>query len=121
MQAVLHILESLLFFGIGPLLWASGLILFLRSPSSLRRKVIWTLVLVTMGVVVGWLLPASAIREKFAIVIVLLPLLALADVTLMSSHRGFMFWLRACGFEICTVFAVAAWCRFVINSVRLGQ
>jgi hypothetical protein len=118
---MLHVLESVLFFGVGPLLWTSGLVLFLRSPLSPRRKAIWTSVLVAIGAVIGLLLSASAIREKFAIVLALLPLLALADVKLMSSHRGFLFWLRGCGFEICTVFAVAAWCRFVISTIRLGQ
>ncbi len=110
-----HVLESVLFFGLGPLLWASGLVLFLHSPSSRRRKITWTLILVLIGVFVGFVLSAAAIREKFAILLVLLPLLALADVKLMSSRRGFTFWLRACGFEICTVFAVAAWCRYMLG------
>lgn len=116
-----HALEATLFFGMGPLLWASGLVLFLRSPLSRTRKLIWTSVLVAIGIGMGFLLSAAAIREKFVIVVVLLPLLALADVKLMSSHRGFTFWLRACGFEVCTAFAVAAWCRYLIGTVSVRR
>ncbi len=113
-----HALEAALFFGLGPLLWVSGLVLFLRSPLSQRRKILWTLFLAAIGVVVGFLLPASAIREKFVLLLLLLPLLAVADVMLMSSRRGFTFWLRACGFEVCTVFGVAAWCRYVVETFK---
>lgn len=115
---MLDVIESVLFFGIGPLLWVSGLSLFIRSPLSQRRKLIWTSVLFGVGAAVGMLLPAPAIREKFALVIALLPLLAVADVKLMSSHRSFTFWLRACGFEVCTVFAVAAAWRSVLDVSR---
>lgn len=120
-RRMFHTLESVLFFGVGPLLWASGLVLFVRSPLSRRRKVIWISVLVAIGIGMGLLLSAAAIREKFVIVLVLLPLLALADVKLIFSRRGFIFWLRACGFEICTAFAVAAWCRYLIETIGVRR
>jgi hypothetical protein len=47
--------------------------------------------------------------------IVILPVLGLADVLLLRSGRGLSFWIRACGFEVCTVFGVAAAARVLLD------
>ncbi len=113
--------ESVLFFVVGPVLWAAGLVLFVRSPLSPTRKALWFLMLIAVGLFMGAVLPFGSIRDKFVLVLVLLPLLAFADVKLMRSDRGLLFWLRACGFEICTVFAVAATVRHAFNLLRLPR
>ncbi len=113
--------ESALFFVVGPVLWAAGLVLFVRSPLPSARKVTWLLVLIAVGIVAGFLLPFASIREKFFIVVLLLPALAIADVLLMHSKRGFLFWLRACGFEVCTVFAAAAIARHAFEFLHVAR
>ncbi len=113
--------ESVLFFVVGPVLWAAGLVLFVRSPLSSTRKALWLLLLIAVGLFMGAMLSFASIRDKFVFVLVLLPLLAFADVKLIRSDRGFLFWLRACGFEICTVFAVAATARHAFNLLRLAR
>ncbi len=118
---MLGYLESALFFVVGPVLWAAGLVLFVRSPLSSNRKVVWLLALLGVGIIAGLLLPFSSIRQKFVIVLLLLPVLAIADVVVMGSKRGFLFWLRACGFEVCTVFAAAAIARHAFEILRLAR
>ncbi|TMQ70046.1 MAG: hypothetical protein E6K81_13500 [Candidatus Eisenbacteria bacterium] len=52
-------------------------------------------------------LPLGQLWSKFLLLLAILPLLAAADVWLLRSGRGFTFWVRACGFEVGTVFAAA--------------
>jgi hypothetical protein len=99
------------FFGIMPPLWATGVWLFAHSGLTRRKKVLWALFLISVGVAVGFLLPLAAIRNRFLILFALLPVLALIDVKLAQSNRTFLFWLRACSFEVCTVFTSAALTR----------
>ncbi len=120
MELLRH-LESVLFFVVGPVLWVAGLVLFVHSPLSPTRKALWFLLLIGVGLFAGAMLPFASIRDKFVFVLVLLPLLAFADVKLMRSDRGLTFWLRACGFEICTVFAVAATARHAFNLLHLTR
>lgn len=96
-------------------LWFAGLRLFLQSGLSRRRKVGWTAVLVLVGIGIGVLLPLGQVWRKFFLLIVLLPALGLADVLLLRSGRGLTFWIRACGFEVCTVFGAAAAARFFLD------
>ena len=116
---MLETVESLLFFGVGPILWASGFWLFVHSGLSRRRKVLWTIALIVVGAVIGLVLPVNAIRDKYALTLLVLPVLALVDVTLAKSHRGFFFWFRACAFEICTVFGTAAICRYILDVLKI--
>jgi hypothetical protein len=97
------------------ILWAAGLRLFLRSGLSRSRKLTWIAVLVGVGGAVGALLPLHGILYRFVIVLCAVPLLGIADVLLLRSRRSFSFWLRACGFEVCTVFAVAALIRLFLD------
>ena len=97
------------------LLWASGAWLFAHSGLTARKKTLWALFLVCIGVVVGLLLPLSAIRNRFLILMALLPVLALVDLKLAKSKRTFLFWVRACSFEVCTVFACAVLTRLVLT------
>jgi len=106
------------FLGVGSILWVAGIRLFLRSGLTRRKKVGWTAFLVAVGAGVGLLLPLSAIRGKFLLLLAALPLLALLDVKLAGSNRTFSFWLRACGFEICTVFGSAAILRWCLGLIR---
>jgi hypothetical protein len=96
-------------------LWVAGVRLFLRSGLSRSHKLTWTVVLVLAGGAIGALLPPHAISFRFLIVLCALPLLGIADVFLLRSRRSFSFWLRACGFEVCTVFAVAALIRMFLD------
>jgi hypothetical protein len=102
--------------GLASLLWISGAWLFVRSGLSVQRKVVWTLVLLGIGAVVGVVLPLHGIRNRFLIVLALLPVLALVDIKLAKSNRTFLFWLRACAFEVCTVFGFAALTRLALNA-----
>ncbi|OGF17989.1 MAG: hypothetical protein A2W00_15060 [Candidatus Eisenbacteria bacterium RBG_16_71_46] len=95
--------------------WFSGFRLFLRSDLSRTRKVGWTAFLVLIGIGIGVVLPLSQVWTKFLLLIVILPALGLADVLLLRSGRGLSFWIRACGFEVCTVFGVAAASRFLLG------
>lgn len=76
--------------------------------------------LVFAGVAIGIVLPMPGIWYRFIWVLCALPLLAVADVLLLHSGRGFSFWLRACGFEICTVFGVAALIRVALDARGLA-
>jgi hypothetical protein len=98
-------------------LWFAGLRLFLQSDLSRARKAGWTVFLVLVGIGIGIVLPLSQVWSKFRVLVVILPLLGLADALLLRSGRGLSFWIRACGFEVCTVFGVAAGSRFVLDLV----
>lgn len=100
---------------LGAVLWFAGLRLFLHSGLSLRRKLIWSAVLILMGGAIGVLLSIHALSVRFLILLCALPLLGLADVVLLHSSRGISFWVRACGFEVCTVFAAAAAVRLALD------
>jgi hypothetical protein len=95
--------------------WFAGLRLFLQSDLSRTRKVGWTAFLVLVGIGIGVVLPLSQVWSKFFLLIVILPVLGLADVLLLRSGRGLSFWIRACGFEVCTVFGAAAAARFLLD------
>ena len=95
--------------------WLAGLRHFLQSDLSRRKKAGWTAVLVLVGIGVGVVLPLSQVWNKFFLLIVILPVLGLADVLLLRSGRGVSFWIRACGFEVCTVFGAAAAVRFLLD------
>jgi hypothetical protein len=96
-------------------LWFAGLRLFLQSDLSRTRKVGWTAFLVLAGIGIGVVLPLSQVWRKFCALLVILPLLGFADIWLLRSQRGLLFWIRACGFEACTVFGAAAATRFALN------
>lgn len=96
-------------------LWLAGLRLFLQSDLSRTRKLVWTALLVLAGIVTGVGLPLSHVWSKFVLLILILPALGLVDVFLLRSGRGLSFWIRACGFEVCTVFGTAAATRFLLD------
>jgi hypothetical protein len=98
-------------------LWFAGLRIFLHSELSRARKVQWTALLVLVGVGIGIVLPLSQLWSRFLLVILILPLLGFVDVLLLRSRRGLSFWIRACGFEACTVFGTAAVSRFLLDLV----
>lgn len=97
------------------ILWCAGLRLFLRSGLSRSRKVGWTALLVLVGVGIGVVLPLGQVWTKFLYLMLILPVLGLGDVLLLRSRRGLSFWIRACGFEVCTVFGTAAAVRFFLD------
>ncbi len=106
-----------IFLGLGPVLWVNGLWLFLRLSLSRPRKTAWAVLLVCLGGAVGYLLPLRSIRNRFLVLLVALPVLAIVDVKLAKSNRRFSFWLRACSFEICTVFGSAALTRITFEHI----
>ncbi len=96
-------------------LWLAGLLLFLQSDLSRSRKLVWATVLCIVGIGIGALLPLGQLWSKFIWLILFLPVLGLADVFLLHSGRRLSFWIRACGFEVCTVFGAAAATRFMLD------
>ncbi len=102
------------------IIWLAGLRLFLHSGLSRRRKILWTAFLVSVGAAIGLLLTGRQVLEKFLILLALLPVLASIDVVLMRSGRGLSFWIRACGFEVTTVFAVARFTRLLCDRAGLA-
>ncbi len=96
-------------------LWFAGLRLFIQSGLSSRRRIVWTACLAGVGIAIGLLLSASQVWQKFLILLALLPALAAVDILLMRSGRGLTFWIRACGFEVVTVFALAAVTRLLCD------
>lgn len=100
--------------------WFAGLRLFLQSDLSRARKVGWTAFLVLVGIGIGVVLSLTQVWSKFLLLIVILPALGLADVLVLRPGRGLSFWIRACGFEVCTVFAAAAAARFLLDLVGRG-
>lgn len=97
------------------ILWVAGVRLFLQTDSSRRWKLGWTAFLLLVGIGIGVALPLSQLWSKFLWLIVILPALGLADVWLLRSGRGLSYWIRACGFEVCTVFAAAAAARYLLD------
>jgi hypothetical protein len=110
-------LVALIALPVAAALWLAGLVLFLRAELSTRYKINWTTVLVLVGAVAAAALPLSQIWDKFLIALGILPLLAVADVALFRSNRTFLFWLRACGFEVGTIFLVALGLRVLLDAV----
>lgn len=108
------IIRSALLLGSGAL-WFAGLRLFIRSELPRHRKFTWSVFLLLVGAGVGFVLPLAQLWSKFLLVLTILPILALADVWLLRSGRGFSFWVRACGFEVCTVFATAYVARSLLD------
>jgi hypothetical protein len=97
------------------LLWLAGLRLFLQSDLSRARKSGWAVFLLLVGIGIGILLPLEQIWSKFVLLLMILPVLAFIDVVLLRSSRGFIFWVRACGFEVCTVFGAAVTVRYLLD------
>ena len=96
-------------------LWFAGLRLFLQSGLSRGKKIRWTLFLLLIGVGIAALLPLNQVFSKFLLMILILPFLGFMDVMLIRSGRSMSFWIRACGFEACTVFGMAAVARFLLD------
>jgi hypothetical protein len=96
------------------LLWASGVSVFVHATLTRRRKILWTLLLAGVGVAIGVVLPLAAIRDRFFLLLLLLPVLAVIDIKIAKSNRSFLFWFRACSFEVSTVFLAAAVTRGVL-------
>lgn len=96
-------------------LWVAGFRLFLQADLSRTRKVTWTAFLVLVGTGIGLVLPLDEVWSKFWLLMLILPVLGLVDVLLLRSARGVWFWIRACGFEVCTVFGTAAAVRFCLD------
>lgn len=115
---LLNVVAWGIFLGLGPILWASGFWLFLRSSLSHARKTAWAVFLVSIGIAVGYVLPLPSIRNRFFVLLMVLPLLAIVDVKLAKSNRRFSFWLRACSFEICTVFGSATLTRIAFDHFK---
>jgi hypothetical protein len=111
------LLEWAVFLAIGPILWVAGTRLFLRSGLTRGKKIAWAVFLVLLGGGVGLWMPLSAIRSRFLVLLVVLPVLALLDAKLASSRRGFLFWFQACAFEVCTVFGSAAFVRLGLDLI----
>jgi hypothetical protein len=96
-------------------LWVAGFRLFLRSQLSRARRISWLGFLLLVGIGIGVLLPLEQVWRRFVVLILGLPILAVADVWLLRSRRGLSFWVRACGFEVCTVFGTAAAARYLFE------
>lgn len=96
-------------------LWFAGLRLFVRAQLSRQRKFTWSVFLLLVGIGLGLVLPLTQLWSKFLLVLTILPVLAVADVWLLRSGHGFSFWIRACGFEVCTVFAAAGVARSLFD------
>jgi hypothetical protein len=103
------------FIGLVPILWLSGVRLFVNSALTRRGKIAWSAALVSVDLAIGFLLPLASIRNKCLLPIAMLPLLAAADIKLARSNRSFFFWFRACAFEVSTVFGSAALTRLVLD------
>lgn len=84
---------------------------------SPAKKTVWATLLVGLGAAIGSFLPLVSIRNRFLLLLAVLPILALLDVRLARSNRSFAFWFRACAFEICTVFGSAAITRALLHAI----
>ncbi len=100
-------------------LWSAGLWLFVRAGMPTRRKLTWIGVLVVVGVFAGVVLPLYQLWTKFLWVMAIVPVVAAADVLLLRAARGVTYWVRACGFEVVTTFAVAAATRYVLGFLHV--
>ena len=103
----------------GAILWWTGLRLFLGAAWSRRRQLVWTACLVVTGGLIGVLLSGPQVWEKFLILLALLPALAVVDIALLRSRRGLSFWIRACGFELGTVFGMAGVARILCDAAGI--
>jgi hypothetical protein len=77
---------------------------------------VWTVCLVGTGALIGVLLSQPQVWKKFLILLALLPALGAIDIALLRSQRGLSFWIRACGFELGTVFGIAALTRLLCDT-----
>jgi hypothetical protein len=109
-------LPTAVFLAVLCVLWVSGVLLFVRASLTRRRKAVWTLLLVTVGIAVGIVLPLRTIQNRFLFLVLLLPVLAVIDIKIARSNRSFLFWFRACSFEISTVFLAATVTRGALEA-----
>lgn len=98
-------------------LWLVGLRLFLGTTLSGRRKMTWTACLLGTGGAIGVLLTGPQVWQRFLILFLLVPVLGVIDIALLRARRGLSFWIRACGFEVGTVFGMAAGTRLLCDAV----
>ncbi len=105
--------------GVAAALWSAGLWLFLHAGMTARRKVSWVGVLAVVGVFAGIVLPLPDLWTKFLWVMAIVPVVAVVDVFLVRASRGLTYWIRACGFEVVTTFAVATATRFALGFLRV--
>lgn len=104
----------------GAILWLAGLRLFIGARLSRRRKLVWTTCLLVTGGLIGVLLSGPQVWEKFLILLALLPVLGVIDIVLLRSRRGLSFWIRACGFELGTVFGMAGVARILCDAAGIA-
>lgn len=102
------------------LLWAAGLRLFVGAALSRRYKLAWIACLVAAGAAIGLLLTGPQVWHRFLILFAVLPLLGAADTFLSRAPRGLPFWIRACGFELGTVFGTAGVTRLVSDVMGIA-
>lgn len=98
-----------------PVLWLTGLRLFLQTDLTRLKRVLWPIALAAVGVCAGYLLSLTAIRDRFLAILLAVPILSLVDIKLARSNRTFLFWFRACAFEVSTVFGAAAATRLALG------
>lgn len=72
------------------------------------------------GGLIGLLLPGAQVWNKFLILLALLPFLGASDILLLRSRRPLSFWIRACGFELGTVFGMAGITRLLCDRMGVG-
>jgi hypothetical protein len=58
--------------------------------------------------------------SKFLLILAIVSVLAAADVLLLRPGRSLSFWIRACGFEVCTVFAATGTARYLFDLLAIG-
>jgi hypothetical protein len=87
---------------------------------TVRWKLIWSAFLVVVGIALGFTLSLSDLGTKFLWLLAILPILAAVDVLALRGRRRFTYWIRACGFEVVTVFGTAAICRAVLNQIGVA-
>lgn len=102
------------------ILWAAGLRLFLAAEMTVRWKLIWSGFLLVVGIALGFALSLHDLATKFLWVLAILPILAAADVVMLHAKRGLTYWIRACGFEVVTVFGAAAMARLALDLVGVA-
>lgn len=100
-------------------LWFAGLRLFLRSTLPRNRKLTWSAFLLLVGGRVGFPVPGAQVWSEFLLVLANAAASCPCGRVAAPVGTRVVVLVRACAFEVCTVFGAAGVARALFDVARI--